>query len=195
MSHISFYPSGHHFRDEVSLLYSNVERLVEQAYGDNFVYMFEWDQSGREVGYLSNMTVVYVWTLLENLMRNAYIYAFSNINECLDEDKIRKNNSGWGQMSKWLTSIGPLNDKLSNDLKGFEPVIGELDARRNCLVHCNGIVDQQYKQQVTKYNGKHYFKLGHAIWTDWEYHKQLKKQLISFQMLLEGRLEKHISSL
>jgi hypothetical protein len=178
VSHNSSYQQGHQFRDDISLLYSSVKGLVIQAYGDDFTIMFEWDYSGGAVGYLSNMTVVHAWTLFENLMRNAFIY--SNSEQQVDESLIRKNNYGWEQMRKWLKRKNILNKGLME----YETLISELDARRNCLVHRNGVVDEQYITQATKYGGIAYFDIGKRIWTDWKYHEQISRRLISFQMLL-----------
>jgi hypothetical protein len=186
---MSFYRQGHRFRNELALLYMDIRRLATLAYGDNFSDMFKWDKSGTEAGYLSNMVVVYVWTLFEEFMRDAYI--FVNPSRTILEDEIRKNTQGWSKLRKWLKCKNLLNDNLAT----FEPLISELDARRNCLVHKNGKVDEQYIEQATKFGGKAAFKLNDCIWTDWEYHKQIEKQLISFQMFLEIALEKYVDIL
>jgi len=181
-----FYHQGHHFRDEISIVYGEMQRLLRQAYGEDFAQLFTWDHSGSNVGYLSNMLVVYIWTIFEELMRNAFVTVYGD--RALKEDDIRKNNSSWGKMRKWLNAKGIFTDNL----KRFEPLIGELNARRNCLVHNRGIVDKQYINQVSKYGGAPAFKLGEHIWTSWDYHQQLEHQLILFQMHLSTRVEIHL---
>jgi len=188
MEYGSFYQQGHRFRNELSSLYMDIRRLATLAYGDNFAVMFEWDKSGTEAGHLSNMVIVYVWSLFEEFMRDAYI--FVNPGRHITEEEIRKNTQGWSKLRKWLKSKNILNGNLAS----FEPLISELDARRNCLVHKNGNVDEQYIKQATQFGGIAAFNLDDRIWTDWKYHEQLEERLVSFQMFLEGALEKYVNS-
>ena len=188
MGYSSFYWQGHRFRNELSSLYIDIRRLATLAYGDNFAVMFEWDQSGSEAGHLSNMVIVYVWSLFEEFMRDAYI--FVNPGRQVTEDEIRKNTQGWSKVRKWLKSKNILNGNLAS----FEPLISELDARRNCLVHKNGNVDEQYIKQATQFGGIAAFNLDDRIWTDWKYHEQLEERLVFFQAFLEIALEKYVNS-
>lgn len=178
-----FYHRGHHFRDEISIVYMEMQRLLRQAYGDDFTELFTWDHSGSNVGYISNMLVVYVWTIFEELMRSAFVTVYGD--PALKEKYIRDNNFSWGEIREWLIDEGI----FTANLKGFEPLIGELNARRNCLVHNRGIVDSQYINQVVKYGGVSAFTLGKHIWTSWDYHQQLENQLIFFQMHLSSTVE------
>jgi hypothetical protein len=188
MGYSSFYRQGHRFRNELSSLYMDIRRLATLAYGDNFAVMFEWDKSGTEAGHLSNMVVVYVWSLFDEFMRDAYI--FVNPGSHITEGEIRKNTQGWSKVRKWFKSKNLLNANLTS----FEPLISELDARRNCLVHKNGNVDEQYIEQATQFGGIAGFDFGSRIWTDWEYHEQLEKRLVSFQMFLNPALENYVNS-
>lgn len=165
----------------------NIRKLV-RPYGDDFATMFEWNHSGSEVGYLSNMIVVYVWSLFEEFIRDVYL--FINEGQQINEQNMRKNTQGWSNIRKWLNK----NKLLSDYLITFEPLIGELDARRNCLVHKNGKVDSQYINQANKYCATATFKLGDNVWTDWKYHEQLEKDLTSFQMLLTAIIESSINN-
>ncbi len=181
-----FYHQGHHFRDEISIVYMEMQRLLRQAYGEDFTELFTWDHSGSNVGYVSNMLVVYIWTIFEELMRNAFVTAYGD--RALKEVDIRNNNSSWGKMGKWLSAKGIFTDNL----RRFEPLIGELNARRNCLVHNRGIVDSQYISQTSKYGSIPAFRLGEHIWTSGNYHQQLEHQLIYFQMHLSTGVEMYL---
>jgi hypothetical protein len=178
----SFYRQGHRFRDEIGVTYSSILRLVRQAYDENLDEWFGWDHSGGDIGYLSNMMVVYVWTLFEELMRKAFIAIHDY--DPPKEDQVRKNNRGWGEMRAWLIKRG-----MFSELKDFEPFVSELGARRNCLVHQIGLVDDQYIQQASKYGGKPAFAEGERVWTDHAYHKQIEKKLIYFEMVLQSEAE------
>ena len=189
MGYISFYREGHRFRDEFLEFYRGMRRLVKLAYGDDFTFMFDWDQSGSPAGHLSIMIIVYVCTLFEELMRDAYI--FINPGRNITDNELRKNTQSWYGIKNWLVS----NNLLNSGLLDYEQLISELHARRNCLVHKNSVVDEQYIKQATEFGGIAAFKLGDRIWTNWKYHEKLVKELVSFQMFLGIALENHINNI
>jgi len=181
---IEFDRQRHRFRGEIRIVYSQLWALVRGAYGDSFAKEFAWNRSGTGVGYLSNMAVVYVWTIFEELMRNAFIAVHGT--PLLGDDDLMHKNYGWGKMTDWLSN----KNMFTDNLKRFGPLVGELDARRNCLVHRNGVVDQIYIDQACRYGSEPAFRLGRRVWTSWDYHQQLETQLFHFQNSLGAEVGK-----
>jgi hypothetical protein len=176
----------HQFRDDLGHAYMCMKSIVGKAYSEDYDQWFGFDHSGWDVGHFSNMQVIHVWTLFEELMRNAFVAVHGNYSRESD-DFIRK-NYGWGKMREWLNDKGMFTD----DLRRFQPLIGELDARRNCLVHNNGFVDNRYLVQTFEYGGETDFNLNDRIWTDWHYHQQLETQLRHFQNWMGAEVGKYL---
>ncbi len=144
---------------------------------------------GNETGLadISNMLVVYIWTLFEVYMREAFIAIHGN--NPPNDAIVRSNNKGWGQMRKWLEEKKMFNEIL----RRFDSLIGEFCARRNCLVHNEGKVDEQYVNQVKKYGGSPTFSVGDKVHTDWKYHKALEDSLVPrFNIALEAEVELYL---
>jgi len=69
-------------------------------------------------------------------------------------------------------------------------LFGEFCARRNCIVHNNGIVDDQYVNQVRAYGVESAFSIGDTILTEWPYHKKLEDALVDkFNLHLKTEVE------
>ena len=183
-AHRSFYRPSHRFRNQVSLAYSAIHRVINQACPTDSESEFEAkliNESGLSV--ISNLLVVYIWTLFEIYMREAYV-AIHDKNTPRDND-VRNNNYGWDKMKKWLTVKG-----MFVNLKRFDALLGEFCARRNCLVHNEGKVDGQYLRQVSNYGGSSAYPEGDFIGTGWRYHKKLNDALVNhFNLILESEVE------
>lgn len=181
--HRSFYRPSHRFRDQVSMAYSSIRRVVELAYPHDLEPQLDC-RFGYESGSadISNMLIVYIWTLFEAYMNQAY----AAIHDGEIPSDVRSEYTGWGQMRNWLIEKGMFNEDLSR----FDELLGEFCARRNCLVHNNGIVDEQYVNQVRAYGGESAFSIGDMILTDWAYHKKLEFELVnSFNLSLEAEVQ------
>jgi len=119
------------------------------------------------------MLVVYIWTLFEDYMRQAYVAVHDG--KLPKDDDVRRKNRGWKEMRKWLSE----KDMFNKNLGKFDELLSEFCARRNCLVHQNGKVDEQYINQVREHGGESDFSVGDQILTDWAYHKKLADALVN----------------
>jgi len=181
----SFGEQSLRFRAQVLVAYKSVLTVVRDAYHPDSESQREYI-FGNKIGLLeiSNMLAVYIWALLEAYMRKAYI-AIHDGNPPKDFD-VRRNNRGWSQMREWLTDKNMFNENLGK----FDELFGEFCARRNCIVHNNGIVDDQYVNQVRAYGVESAFSIGDTILTEWPYHKKLEDALVDkFNLHLKTEVE------
>lgn len=188
MVYRSFYHQAHRFRDQVSEAYWAILWVARLAYPNDSESELDY-KFGNETGLanISNMLVVYIWTLFEVYMREAFIAI--HVNNPPDDATVRSRNKGWGQMREWLEEKKMFNEIL----RSFDSLIGEFCARRNCLVHNDGKVDKQYVNQVKKYGGSHTFSVEDKIHTDWKYHKALEDALVPrFNIALEMEVELYL---
>lgn len=180
----SFYRPSHRFRNQVSGAYWVIWQVAREANPRDSESELE-SKLGSERGLadISNMLVVYIWTLFEVYMSEAYVKIHDR--NPPDEGDVRKRNSGWGQMREWL-----IEKNMFDNLKQFDSLLGEFCARRNCLVHKDGKVDAQYMKQATRFVGSSTLSIGDQILTEWRYHMELKKALVNrFNLYLESEVE------
>ena len=138
----NFYAQSHRFRNRVSVDYSSVRRVAKQAYLSDSESELD-SRFSNEAGLagISNMLVVYIWTLFEDYMRQAYVAVHDG--KLPKDDDVRRKNRCWKEMRKWLSE----KDMFNKNLGKFDELLSEFCARRNCLVHQNGKVDEQYINQ------------------------------------------------
>jgi hypothetical protein len=93
MVYRSFYRQSHKFRNQVSLSYSAILRVAKQAYPNDSESELDY-KFGNETGLadISNMLVVYIWTLFEVYMREAFVAIHDN--NPPDDATVRSRNKG-----------------------------------------------------------------------------------------------------